>query len=452
MSMKRSAARAAATLAIAGLAGTAAAVAPAQAAAPATATTLAAATAASSTAGGSISRNAVIERAKYWLGKNLTYNQGGSYPDSDGKSYRTDCSGYVSMAWHLTSSLNTTAIGDSSDTYEISRSQLKAGDVLNSYYDHVILFDKWDDAAQTKFSYYSFGSTPVKHITGMSINASTIDGHPNGDYKALRYSKITDGGSGDLTGDGKADLVALESDGSITAADGTGNGFTNYHKIASGFGLHVSADRLNYVDADGDGKADLIGLETNGSLTLAKGTGSGFTDYHTISSGYGEYINNSRLKFGDITGDGKADALAVESDGSLTLAVGTGDGFTNFHKVATGFGEYLTGSRLKLADINGDGKADLIALENNGSLTLATSNGDGFSNYHTISSGYGDYVSNDRLRFGDVTGDGKADILAVETDGSLTLGTGTGDGFKDFHKVATGFGTYVNDHRLQLAG
>ncbi|WP_189766577.1 transglycosylase family protein, partial [Streptomyces xanthochromogenes] len=49
----------------------------------------------------------------------------------------------------------------------------------------------------------------------------------------------------DLTGDGKADLVALESDGSITAADGTGNGFSNYHKIATGFGAHVNADRLN---------------------------------------------------------------------------------------------------------------------------------------------------------------------------------------------------------------
>ncbi|MFB6807079.1 hypothetical protein ACFCWL_10165, partial [Streptomyces sp. NPDC056387] len=191
MSMKRSAARAAATLAIAGLAGTAAAI-PAQAAAPATATALAAATVSSSAVGGSITRSEVIERAKYWLGKGLTYNQGGSYPDSDGKYYRTDCSGYVSMAWHLTSSLNTVGIGDSADTREIPRSELKAGDVLNSYYDHVILFDKWDDAAHTKFSYYSFGSTPVKHVTGMSINASTIDGHPNGDYKALRYGKIVD--------------------------------------------------------------------------------------------------------------------------------------------------------------------------------------------------------------------------------------------------------------------
>nr|WP_051787140.1 MULTISPECIES: hypothetical protein [Streptomyces] len=208
--MKRSVVRAAASLAVAGLAATAAVVTPAQAVAPAAA--LAVTAESSSAIGGTISRDEIIQRAKYWLGKGITYNQGGSYPDSGGKYYRTDCSGYVSMAWHLSSSLNTVGIANSADTYEISRSQLKAGDVLNSYYDHVILFEKWDDAAHTKFSYYSFGSTPVKHITGMSINASTIDGHPNGDYKALRYEKAVDS-AGDVP-------VAANWDGG--AADNVG--------------------------------------------------------------------------------------------------------------------------------------------------------------------------------------------------------------------------------------
>ncbi|MET7302737.1 hypothetical protein ABZS54_28330, partial [Embleya sp. NPDC005575] len=143
---------------------------------------------ANSTVGSPISRSEVISRAQYWLGKGIPYNQGGAYPDSSGRSYRTDCSGYVSMAWHLEWSPNTQALP--SFSHEISRSELRAGDILNSYYDHVILFDKWDDAAHTKFSYYSFGSTPVKHVTGMSINAPTFDSHPNGDYKALRYNKI----------------------------------------------------------------------------------------------------------------------------------------------------------------------------------------------------------------------------------------------------------------------
>ncbi|MCX5407731.1 VCBS repeat-containing protein [Streptomyces sp. NBC_00335] len=412
-------------------------------------------TLAASAVGGRISRAEVIARAKTWTDAGVPYSQT-SYLTSFGQRYRTDCSGFVSMAWNLATSASNNW-GETTPTLpsfssSISKSELKPGDILLNPSPgndgHVVIFNGWANAERTK--YHGLEEAGGRGAVARTVDYPYFAGH--GTFSPRRYDNITDSTGGDLTGDGKADLVALESDGSITAADGTGNGFTNYHKIASGFGLHMTADRLNYVDADGDGKADLIGLETNGTITLAKGTGSGFTNYHTISSGYGEYVNNSRLKAADITGDGKADLLAVESDGSLTLAVGTGNGFTNFHKVASGFGEYVTGSRLKLADITGDGKADLIALENNGSLTLAVSNGDGFSNYHTISSGYGDYVTMDRLRFGDITGDGKADVLAVEMDGSLTLGVGTGNGFKDFHKVATGFGTFVNDHRLQLAG
>ncbi|MFD4532147.1 VCBS repeat-containing protein [Kitasatospora sp. NPDC058397] len=149
-------------------------------------------TAASSSIDGKITRSEVIQRAQYWLGKSIPYNQGGSYPDSSGRNYRTDCSGYVSMAWHLGAGTgpDTRAIEDSY-TYGIQRSELKAGDVLNSYYNHVLLFEKWDDAAHTTFSYYSFGSTPVKHVTGASING-TLDSHPNSEYKALRYKNIVD--------------------------------------------------------------------------------------------------------------------------------------------------------------------------------------------------------------------------------------------------------------------
>ncbi|WP_405016792.1 hypothetical protein OHV05_06565 [Kitasatospora sp. NBC_00070] len=151
----------------------------------------AATAAASSAVNGDITRGEILDRARFWYGKSIGYNQGGSYPDSSGRNYRTDCSGYVSMAWHLNESRNTRTLPDVS--HEISRSELRPGDILNSYYNHVILFEKWDDAAHTTFSYYSFGSTPVAHRTGVSINAAKFDSHPNGEYKALRYDRVLEG-------------------------------------------------------------------------------------------------------------------------------------------------------------------------------------------------------------------------------------------------------------------
>ncbi|MFD7827253.1 hypothetical protein [Kitasatospora sp. NPDC059803] len=173
-----------------------------------------------SSVGGQITRSEILARAQFWYGKNINYDQGGSYPDSSGRGYRTDCSGYVSMAWHLGTSANTQGLADSF-TYQISRSDLMPGDILNSYYDHVILFEKWDDAAHTTFSYYSFGSTPVKHRTGISINAASLDSHPNGDYKALRYKNVVNDPA-----PGSAWVPALGDGGSVSGADGTAYTFT----------------------------------------------------------------------------------------------------------------------------------------------------------------------------------------------------------------------------------
>ncbi|GGY42261.1 M23 family peptidase [Streptomyces xanthochromogenes] len=158
-------------------------------------TTPAAAKAAdSSDRGGPITRSEVIWRAQNWVDQAPSYNQGGSYPGPGGDyNYRTDCSGYVSMAWHLDANPSTQGLPGFSR--EIGRDELRAGDVLNSFYDHVLIFHEWTDD-HGGFSYYSFGGgssgvAPPGHLYA-NINNATLDGHPNGDYKALRYLNIID--------------------------------------------------------------------------------------------------------------------------------------------------------------------------------------------------------------------------------------------------------------------
>lgn len=61
-----------------------------------------------STLGGPIDRSEVIARAQNWVNRGLTYNQSAWSTDIDGAhTYRRDCSGLVSMAWHLGSSFVT---------------------------------------------------------------------------------------------------------------------------------------------------------------------------------------------------------------------------------------------------------------------------------------------------------------------------------------------------------
>ncbi|MEV8372778.1 RHS repeat-associated core domain-containing protein [Kribbella sp. NPDC056861] len=144
-----------------------------------------------------ISRDEIIKRAQEWV-KNQPggYDQEGyNWGPGEGPRYRLDCSGYISMAWHLGENRWTGSLPEVSS--EISRDDLQAGDILNSRStipaakQHVFLFEKWIDKEAGTFSYYSFGNTPVSHDTA-NINQDFLDGHPNSDYVARRYNAVID--------------------------------------------------------------------------------------------------------------------------------------------------------------------------------------------------------------------------------------------------------------------
>jgi hypothetical protein len=127
--------------------------------------------------------SAALGRAESWYREDLVYSQdrcygnGIGYSDADWSgailggcrlpSYRTDCSGFVSMAWDLPFSYATPRPGATLDlgdvTREIPRDELLPGDALVASGQHVRLFERWTDAARTRYLAYDFGSTPVRH-------------------------------------------------------------------------------------------------------------------------------------------------------------------------------------------------------------------------------------------------------------------------------------------------
>ncbi|MFG2234585.1 FG-GAP-like repeat-containing protein [Streptomyces sp. NPDC048723] len=396
----------------------------AQPAAAAPAPSVVAAAATESSVGGAITRQEIAERAKYWLNKGIPYNQGGSYPDSNGRNYRTDCSGYVSMAWHLSTSLATQGLGSSSEIYEIPRSDLKQGDILNSYYDHVFLFDKWDDAAHTKFSYYSFGSTPVKYVTGVSINAATLDGHPSGDYKALRYKRVIDAPSpvftqtaaADFNGDGQADIIARDGSASLKLWTHNAGGYFNAPVNVTGgwnFTQTVAAD------FNSDGKADIIAKDGDGSLKLWLGRGDGtFNAAVNVTGGW----NFTQTAAGDFDGNGKADLIARDGDGNLKIWAGRGDGtFGSAAQLSGGWNFTQTVA----ADFNEDGQADIVARDASGTLKMWTHNAGGYFNAPVeVTSGW----EFSQTTAADFDGNGKADLIARnDNNGDLNIWAGRGD-------------------------
>lgn len=149
-----------------------------------------------STRGGRISRAEVIRRAKYWYRHRASIRYSWtSYhrdPDSASHTYRQDCSGFVSMALHLRTSLSTVTLPGVGT--KISRKSMRPGDFTGvlgpgtgGAAGHVRLFEKWANAAHTKYWAYDFGSYPVKHQVYSLSGDRPRGGIP---YTAYRYKKI----------------------------------------------------------------------------------------------------------------------------------------------------------------------------------------------------------------------------------------------------------------------
>ncbi|MEU1819081.1 GDSL-type esterase/lipase family protein, partial [Streptomyces roseifaciens] len=121
----------------------------------------------------------------------------------------------------------------------------------------------------------------------------------------------------------------------------------------------------------------------------------------------------------DINGDGKADYLVVQDDGSVKAWINKGGdgkegGWESFGTFATGVGE--PGDRVRFADINGDGKSDYLTLQDNGVVKAWINNGGtnhgGWESFGTFATGVGE--PGDRVRFADINGDGKSDYLTLQ--------------------------------------
>lgn len=90
---------------------------------------------------------------------------------ADGRSYRTDCSGYVSMLTGMAGSPDTAAIvADKDLSQPITKDQLQFGDVLivpptGGRGGHVVLFDRWLDDEHTSYYGHEFGHgrAPLHH-------------------------------------------------------------------------------------------------------------------------------------------------------------------------------------------------------------------------------------------------------------------------------------------------
>ncbi|WP_327364892.1 C40 family peptidase [Streptomyces sp. NBC_01296] len=418
--------------------------------------------AADSSAGGSISRAEVIDRAQSWVDAGVPYSMTSYRTDSNGK-YRTDCSGFVSMAWHLNASSGTNW-GETTGTLlnytsSIAKESLKPGDILlnpdSGASGHVVIFNGWTSSDHSTYDALeeSGSSGAVRH----SIPYPYYSGH--GTFSPRRYDNIQDTSSrADITGDGKADLMVLSTDGTIGLRPGSGTSFGASTTVSAGWQNYLGGagqGRLYYADINGDGKKDLLVLGTDGTLGVRfnNGSGTSFGASVPISSGWQNYLGQpgqGRLSFPDINGDGKADLVIQGTDGTIATHLGSGTSFGANLPLSSGWQNYLSQpgqGRLSFPDINGDGKADLVIQGTDGTIATHLGSGTSFGANLPLSSGWQNYLSQPgqgRLYYADINGDGKADLIIQGTDGTVATHLGSGTSFGANLPLSSGWQNYLS--------
>ncbi len=276
-------------------------------------------------------------------------------------------------------------------------------------------------------------------------------------YRSIRFA--------DINGDGKADICARNTEG-ILCWPSTGTAFgkaTTVLPMSDADG-YVSGDdgsnnpaakaylsSVRFGDIDGDHLDDVCArFKDNFKCYLSDGSGfkKEIVSEDLKDPGWVAPQYLSTFRMADVDGDSRMD-ICVRGDNNVYCWFWdeknnklSAEVKMNNWGAKNNWGAQKYYTTIRLADVNGDGKADLCGRDAKGIVCQLSKGREAFGTEirgpeWPDSVGWDDYDNYSTIMFGDLNGDTKDDVCA-RADGYITCHLSTGDGFKGGeHKIET---------------
>ena len=289
--------------------------------------------------------------------------------------------------------------------------------------------------ALTGFSQYSF----LPDYDNSAYIPGTIGFGGNVDFTDIANTSLGQVVVADIDGDGKPDLIVVGSTISVYRNISTGGTITSSSFAAPlHFGAANNYQAIAVGDIDGDGVPDLVvagynvsgyypsdsiyvlrNISTVGAINFAS-PGAFFANSY---SGFGTY----GIAIMDIDGDGKADVVATEQGAFISVYQNTatpGTITTSSLAAPVNFSCGTTLNGLAAGDLDGDGKPDIAAIDAVSDVWVyRNTSTPGVINFSaSVSFAADSGAGPDGIVISDIDGDGKPDLAVTGyNDSSLSI-------------------------------